>query len=106
MAARGRPRRNVSTEQIKALYAAGFTMARVAEIVGCSHDIVYRRLRECGVSIGQGCRQSWLSAEITASMRKYRDKGATLAEIGRAFRMTRQGVHDRLRPRTRPPCLD
>ncbi|KAJ8369884.1 hypothetical protein SKAU_G00099120 [Synaphobranchus kaupii] len=48
---RGRPRINVTTEQIQLLLRQGFKVKAMARILGCSSSYLFRKLRSLGISM-------------------------------------------------------
>ncbi|XP_076866562.1 uncharacterized protein LOC143517696 [Brachyhypopomus gauderio] len=50
---RGRPRIDVSREQLELLFNQGFRAKAMARLLGCSSSFIYRKLRSLGISIRQ-----------------------------------------------------
>lgn len=83
-------------EEIIALYASGKTGPQVAAAVGLSAPMVYRIVKEAGISrsrgIPKGTTFSLKPYDRAAVVRRYKE-GVTLRQVAAEFGISHQRVH-------------
>ena len=99
---RGRPKANVSLEQLEFLLSYGFTVGDMSLVLGCSVRTVHRRLTENGLSVRQSFTQisdEDLDSIVLKINREYPRHGYRNVEghlLERSIRVSRQRVRSSL----------